>query len=473
MDSNQPQRLMSIDAYRGFVMLAMASGGLALSQVAGNPEVAGQFDGTSGEFAWRFLWDTLSYQSSHVAWTGCSFWDLIQPSFMFLVGVSLPLSASRRRATGERPVRSFLHAVWRAFVLIMLGVLLSTRMSSNSVFNFTFVNVLTQIGLGYLFLYLLRNCGQKTLFACVTVILLGYGAWFAFEPTTDGQAASVVDRIPGAASLAIEAKDDHESALTAEYLAGNLPPADAETSQFHGWAAAWNKHTNAAAEFDRWFLNVFPRVEEPWRGRGFWANRGGYQTLNFIPSLATMILGLMAGRVLSSERDDRQRVRWLFGAGIACFVVAMGADTTIWPTQWLPSDLQQTLWEYSWSACPVVKRIWSPTWAVFSSGWTFWMLGFFYWLVEMRGCRRLVFPLAVVGLNSIAMYCIAQLFKGWIGNSIRFSLNTIDTMAGTDLGYWLRADAFAYAPLLDASLKLFVMWYLCYWMYRKGVYIRI
>ena len=473
MDSNQPQRLMSIDAYRGFVMLAMASGGLALSQVGGNPAVAGQFDGTSGESAWRFLWQTLSYQSSHVAWTGCSFWDLIQPSFMFLVGVSLPLSASRRRATGERPVRSFLHAVWRAFVLIMLGVLLSTRMSSHSVFNFTFVNVLTQIGLGYLFLYLLRNCGLKTLFACVTVILLGYGAWFAFEPTADGQAASVADRIPGAASLALEAKDEHESALTTEFLAENLSPVDAETSQFQGWAAAWNKHTNAAAEFDRWLLNVFPRVEESWRGRGFWANRGGYQTLNFIPSLATMILGLMAGRVLSSEKDDRQRVRWLFGAGLACFVVAMGADTTIWPTQWLPVDLRQTLWEYSWSACPAVKRIWSPTWAVFSSGWTFWMLGFFYWLVEMRGCRRLVFPLAVVGLNSIAMYCIAQLVKGWIGNSIRFSLNTIDTMAGSDLGHWLRADAFAYAPLLDASLKLFVMWYVCYWMYRKGVYVRI
>ena len=102
MDPNQPQRLMSIDAYRGFVMLAMASGGLALSQVGGNPEVAGQFDGTSAESAWRFLWETLSYQSSHVAWTGCSFWDLIQPSFMFLVGVSLPLSASRRRAKAER-----------------------------------------------------------------------------------------------------------------------------------------------------------------------------------------------------------------------------------------------------------------------------------------------------------------------------------------------------------------------------------
>jgi heparan-alpha-glucosaminide N-acetyltransferase len=186
-----------------------------------------------------------------------------------------------------------------------------------------------------------------------------------------------------------------------------------------------------------------------------------------------MIFGLMAGRVLSSERNDRERVRWLIGAGIACFGVAMAADTTIWPTQWLPTDLQQSLWEHSWSACPVVKRIWTPTWAVFSAGWTFWMLGFFYWLVEMRGCRRLVFPLAVVGLNSIAMYCIAQLFKGWISNAIRFSLNTFDTMAGSDLVSWLRADAFAYAPLLDASLTLLVMWYACYWMYRKGVYIRI
>ncbi|MHC4875768.1 MAG: acyltransferase family protein [Planctomycetota bacterium] len=473
MDPNQPQRLMSIDAYRGFVMLAMASGGLALSQVARNPEVFTRFDGTQWEAAWRFTWESLGYQASHVAWTGCSFWDLIQPSFMFMVGVSLPLSMARRRASGERPIRSFAHAVWRALVLILLGVLLSTRMSSHSVFNFTFVNVLTQIGLGYLFLYLLRNCGLKSLFCWATVILVGYGAWFAFEPTEDGQAFSVVKRVSGAESLEIEPVDETELPLTREYLAENLRPQDAETTQFQGWAAAWNKHTNAAAEFDRWLLNVFPRVEELWRGRGFWANRGGYQTLNFVPSLATMIFGLMAGRVLSSERDDSARVRWLAGAGILCLVAALGADTTLWPTQWLPTDLQQTLWEYSWSACPAVKRIWTPTWAVFAAGWTFCMLAFFYWLVEMRGCRRLVFPFAVVGLNSIAMYCIAQLFKGWIGNAVKFSLGTLDTMVGTDIGQWLRPDVFAYAPILDASIKLFVMWYVCYWMYRKGVYIRI
>ncbi len=63
-----------------------------------------------------------------------------------------------------------------------------------------------------------------------------------------------------------------------------------------GFAAHWNKNSNLAWAFDTWFLNLFPR-EKP-----FMYNGGGYATLSFIPTLGTMILGLIAGGVLRSER---------------------------------------------------------------------------------------------------------------------------------------------------------------------------
>lgn len=469
-----PARLMSLDAYRGFVMLAMASSGLALSRVANNPEIVGQFDGSQWAAQWQFLWSSLGYQFSHVAWTGCSAWDLIQPSFMFMVGVALPFSASRRRAIGEGHWKSTLHALWRSFLLVLIGMLLSSRISNDSI-SFIFTNVLCQIGLGYFFLYLLRNSGLRTLLIAIVAISLGYGAWFVFEDTTDGQAAGLPTLAKYTNALQTESRDEAELELTKKHLREVSDLEEDEWSQFQGHAAAWNKHTNAAAEFDRWLLNRLPRNEESWEGRGFWVNRGGYQTLNFIPSLITMLLGLMAGKVLNSERSDGDRLRWLFRAGMICMLVSLAADTTLWPTQWLPEGLRQQFWEYSWSVCPAVKRIWTPTWAVFAAGWTFWTLGLFYWLVDVKGHRTIVFPFAVVGLNSIAMYCMAQLFKGWIGGALRLVASTVDQLAGwTDgLSIWLDYDAFAYAPILDYSLRLFVMWSVCYWMYRKGIYVRI
>lgn len=171
---------MSLDAYRGFVMLLMASSGLALPRIASDERVLTQFDGTQWASAWRILWDTLEYQLSHVAWTGCSAWDLIQPSFMFMVGVSLPFSMSRRDAEGTAGWKSFLHAIWRSLILVGLGVALSSS-NREGIFNFTFANVLCQIGLGYSFLYLLRGLSLKGLAATATVVLVGYGAWFAFH----------------------------------------------------------------------------------------------------------------------------------------------------------------------------------------------------------------------------------------------------------------------------------------------------
>ena len=84
-----------------------------------------------------------------------------------------------------------------------------------------------------------------------------------------------------------------------------------------GFAAHWNKNSNLGAAFDQWFLNLFPRQKV------FTENGGGYLTLSFIPTLGTMILGLIAGGWLRSGLLAKQKLQRLAIAGVACLALGL------------------------------------------------------------------------------------------------------------------------------------------------------
>ena len=455
-------------------MLAMASSALGFSQVAKNAKVVEQFAGGSYDGAWRWMWQMLAYQFDHVAWTGCAFWDLIQPSFMFMVGVAVPFSNARRQKDGQSLTRRFFHVLWRAAVLVALGVFLSSNGADLT--NFTFVNVLTQIGLGYPLLYLLsEKTGRredlggwlKVQCGAALVILLGYWGWFAYTDMPEADVAQLKNAVQTQKKKLV----------------------DGDWNQFEGLASHWNKHTNAAAVADRTLLNLVPRTGDEVDGRKFWINDGGYQTLNFIPSLATMLFGLMAGTVLRSEAGDRKKLKWLFVAGGICFVASMAVDTTIWP-----SAISDALGA-KWTLCPAVKRIWTPTWAVFSTGWTLWILAAFYLVIDIWQFRRWSWALAVVGVNSITMYMMSQLMRGFTRSSLKTHLATVDSWLGscihslqdTSVGDWLASwfdpkqgivyhlfsPEFAYSPITERLAVLFVFWLACVWLHSQKIYVRI
>jgi predicted acyltransferase len=110
--------------------------------------------------------------------------DLIQPSFSFLVGVALPYSMARRGNTGQTRAWLVVHACWRALVLIGLGIFLRS-MGQNQT-NFTFVDTLTQIGFGYVPLFLLGLTRTRWHWVALIVILIGYwGAFVAYPLPSD------------------------------------------------------------------------------------------------------------------------------------------------------------------------------------------------------------------------------------------------------------------------------------------------
>src|SRR4029078_6466836 len=110
----KPERLLSLDTYRGFLMLVLATSALQIHKLS-----TGVGQGRIGNF--------LSYQFSHPEWRSCSFWDLVQPSFMFMVGVAVPYSVASRRAKGDTPKQIVGHALWRSILLVLLGVFISSN----------------------------------------------------------------------------------------------------------------------------------------------------------------------------------------------------------------------------------------------------------------------------------------------------------------------------------------------------------
>ncbi len=388
----KPERLLSLDAYRGAIMLLMASSGLGLA------EVAKQFPASQ-------VWQFLGHHADHAMWTGCTLWDLIQPAFMFMVGVALPWSLANRRARGSAFGQMFGHALWRSLVLVLLAVFLSSAGDRQT--DWVFTNVLAQIGPGYPFLFLLAFARPRIQWLAALGILLGYWLLFCFYP---------------------------------------LPPAafdwasvgiGSDWSRLSGFAAHWEKNVNVAAAFDQWFLNLFPRDQL------FLFNSGGYQTLNFIPSLTTMIFGLLTGQLLRSKLSLKQKLTRLFGFGLAGILLGKAIALA--------------------GLCPIVKRIWTPSWTLYSGGWVVLLLAAFVALIDWRGRKRWAFPLIVAGLNPISLYFMWQLLVEFV----------IDTMKRHLAQHIFESPGAIYAPILEHLAVLLVFWLVLLWMYRRKIFLRI
>lgn len=393
MQKTQSIRLTSADVYRGFVMLLMMAEVLHFQKVS---------DALPESSFWQFL----AYNQDHVEWIGCSLHDLIQPSFSFLVGVVLPYSILNRQAKGEPFGKLVRHAAWRSLILILLGIFL--RSQGRSMTYFTFEDTLSQIGLGYTFLFILGFQTFRVQLIAFLVIIIGYWAAFAIYPLPP-------------------ANFDYESVKVAKDW-GHLQS---------GFAAHWNKNSNLAWAFDTWFLNLFPR-EKP-----FIANGGGYATLSFIPTLATMILGLFAGKILISEKSQNEKIKTFLIYGIGGIILGLIINYL--------------------GICPNVKRIWTPTWVIFSGGWCFLLMAFFYYIIDIKQKQKWAYWLMVIGMNSIAAYVIAHTVDSYISSALHTHLGeNYDTVFGS-----------AYRTLVHGGLILFFEWVILNWMYKRKIFIKI
>jgi len=386
-------RLTSIDAFRGLVMFLMLAEVMRLWTV-------------HDAFPTSRLWAFVAFNTEHVPWQGCSLHDLIQPAFSFLVGAALPFSIASRRARGESFRRMLLHAVWRSVVLMLLGIFLRSLERPQT--YWTFEDTLTQIGLGYTFLFLLAFASLRVQATVFVVLLVGFWAAFVLYPLPPP---------------------------TFEYTQVGVP-AD-WPHLYSGFLAHFNKNSNLSWAFDVWFLNLFPR-ETP-----FVFNRGGWSTLSFIPTLATMMLGLWTGEWLKTTRSSMEKFKGLVAAGVALTLAGL-------ILQWL-------------HICPIVKRIWTSAYTLYSGGLVILILAALYGAVEIKGWKRWVFPLLVIGANSIAIYVLSWTFESFVTEAlVRHAGRAPFLVLGPP-----------FEPVLRGMAVLVIFWLILYWMYRRKVFVRI
>jgi heparan-alpha-glucosaminide N-acetyltransferase len=153
-------RLVSLDAFRGLIMTTLLFGSVFQS-LKGHPRL---------EFLYK--------QNEHVLWEGCVYWDLIQPAFMFIVGVAMPIAAGNRG--NQSWLLQFLRVLWRAAKLILLGVVLDNFGAKD--FNFGFIRVLQQIAIGYVFAFLVVGRSYIAQGLVAAAILLVYTLVWVYNP---------------------------------------------------------------------------------------------------------------------------------------------------------------------------------------------------------------------------------------------------------------------------------------------------
>jgi predicted acyltransferase len=358
-------RVTSIDFFRGFTMFLLAGEATELySQLEKSHIGILQFLGT---------------QLSHHEWHGLHFWDLIQPFFMFIVGVAIPFAVANRLKKGDSIKNITQHAIKRSFLLLFLGWALYFTDAGKLVFRFQ--NVLAQLSVTYLVAFLIRNKSFNFQLIFTFVILLLIDLAYRFFPV-------------------------------------------------EGFNHPWVNFENLGA----WFNNKIECVDRA----STWA------TLNFVSTTAHTVWGVLCGRLLMSNKPAVKKIQILLVAGVSALIIGYSLDIL--------------------NVTPIIKKIATSSFVFASGGFAILALCFCYWLIDIKkqfitGSRMFI----IVGMNSIFIYLFFSIGgAGLISRIIAPFSSLLFSWGGdktvniiTSLGIWA------------------VMWYMCYWLYKNNVFIKI
>jgi predicted acyltransferase len=165
------ERLMSLDALRGFDMFWI---------IGGYELVRGLGKGLRSEWLNRYIMP----QIEHTPWAGFTAWDLIMPLFLFVVGTAMPFSFAKRLERGESKGRIYLHVLYRVVILWVLGMVAQGHLLEYELPKFhLYSNTLQTIAAGYLISsILLLNLRLRWQFVVTAALLLLYWGLLMLVP---------------------------------------------------------------------------------------------------------------------------------------------------------------------------------------------------------------------------------------------------------------------------------------------------
>ena len=331
-----------------------------------------------GKIINRPLFDEFLEQFDHVPWRGLHFYDLIWPLFMFIMGAAIPLSIAKRRAKGETDRSLLLHAVRRAIIMFCLGMITQGQLLWFDLSKFRpCYSVLHGLAAGYLIATIVAlKVKAKWHAATVAAFLLVYWAMIMLIP------------VPGVGR-------------------GVLTPQG-----------------NVATYVDQLVLGRLHYGENTW-------------FLSYLGFGASVLLGVLAGHILMTDRSAESRIYRLLGAGVVSLALGL-----VWSL-----------------AFPVIKLLWTSSYVMISGGVSFLAMALFYLIIDVWGLKKWAFGFIVIGMNSIAVYFATEVFD------FRSVGNVFVGHLLPHIGRW--------DNLLEASAAFAVVWLILYWMYRKKEFIRI
>jgi predicted acyltransferase len=339
----------------------------------------------------------------HAQWNGWTPADFIFPSFMFLVGVSMVFSFSARLRRGETRAHILMHAFKRTLILIALGIFVNAMpIFGLDLHTWRMEGVLQRIAVCYFVsaILVLWSNPRGQVIALVTC-LIGYWAILRFVP------------VPG---FGVPGRD--------------FPFMDPER--------------NLVAWFDR---TLFP-------GRLYNGTRDPEGIISNLPAIGTVLLGVLTGQWLRSERTNRSKALAMFGFGTAGLVAGL-----IW-NRWFPIN----------------KNLWTSSFVLLTAGFALVFLAFLYSVLEIKKLRGIwTMPFLVFGMNAIV---------GFVADSLVYGPGytfTAQGPGGTRMNWHETAQAYLQywglsvpnASLVYSIFAVSFCWFLLWLLWRKRILVKI
>jgi predicted acyltransferase len=419
------QRLMSVDALRGFDMF----------WIIGADSLVYALNRLSQTKPTKLLADQLE----HAEWRGFHFYDLIFPLFIFIVGVSLVFSLTKT-IEGAGRAEALKRVFRRGILLFVIGIFYSGGFTSAWP-DIRLMGVLNRIALAYFFAGLLFCFFKpRALVAICVGLLAAYWGLMTFVPIRDIQLTK-----ENLAQVAEKAGDARTAALFKE--SGN--PSGVKDSP--AWAAAekmfYATTNRVTGKFDAG-LNLSDHIDFrclPGRKYEVFADPEGF--LSTIPSVATCLLGVFAGLLLRNPSvPDRRKVLYLISFGVAG--AALG---WLWGQQF-----------------PVIKKIWTSSYVLVAGGYGAILLGVFYLIVDVWQARAWCQPFVWMGMNSITVYLASNIMGG--GGFRRLATR----FAGGDVKTFFDAHlAKGAGDMIISIVGLLLAFWFVHFLYKRKVFLRL
>ena len=154
-----------------------------------------------------------------------------------------------------------------------------------------------------------------------------------------------------------------------------------------------------------------------------------------LPTISTTIVGMLLGELLMTNRSTASKMKTIGMVGLSGVVLGWALNPVI----------------------PIVMKIWTTSYGLASAGFACLMFLVFYWLVDVRGYRKLAFPFLVIGMNAVAIYMSESIIP-W-SNIVAIFTHSL----GGTLG--------SFTPLFHAIAVLTIEWLVLYWMYKRKIFL--